>query len=1389
MRNLRVSSLIRHELDLQAAQKEEAKTHIRAIAIDPQTANIYSTTSSISSSSSTLVNLDLWQLTPAQLHLAAFSTPISRRETNRHDSQQIVSLDHLSDGGSFVNNEPALCIVSAGGDIALLALSEERDEDGPALPEIVGSVEQGILAARWSPDEELLILVTAQTPAELAEDGRPKGSTLLIMTRDFEVLLEEVLQTDDFGEERPITLGWGSKSTQFHGSEGKQVAAAAAEAQLQTEKSSRGPLVEDDDLLPKVSWRGDSNIFVVSSVEAQGSSHHRIIRTFSKTGSLLATSDPESTGVSHVLAFKPTGILMATTQRIEDGHNLAFFERNGLPKGGFPLKDSKAKVREIAWNCDGTLLSIWLDSKVQIWSSGNYHWYLKQEIEVDSQVTCMRWHSEQPFDFYMATTRSVVVRSFIMEACVSISRSPNDAACAAVVDGSKILLTPFRIQNIPPPMCSMTLDLPEGSVPVDLAWADVSLNAGTSAGLLAVLSHPSRVALYVFEWGNLNGRISIGGRKLPTPRLLHEFDFGVAARQIAVSASRREDVAQFAVGILASEGRETLVVASSSADLSQMKIGEVTSKSLALGRSTGRTLVASSFVRGTFEPMRQIYIHEEKQMRNVLEENVNLPTYFPRLMVLKGEVENTNTRVIGLTDNGRLYLNHQLLAKDATSFTMTDHNIVWTNAAHEARFLPVPTPVTVGNDDVSPAPPPSEPVSLGRRIERGSRIVTAVPSAMSLVLQMPRGNLETIAPRPLILEVIKRNLDHKRYGAAFRICRTHRLDMNLLVDYNRVDFLANIGLFVKQVQDVEFLNLFLSSLREEDVTKTLYKPLGAALVVENSTAEPPHTNKVNAICDSIRVELEGMNESSKYINSILTTYIRKSPPDYESGLTLLQKLKQGDTAMADEACKYVIFLTDADKLFDAALGMYDFTLPLLVAQHSPRKDPREYLPFLRELRNIQPVEMQRFRIDEILKRWSKALGWIVKAGEAYFDQSCQFVLEHELYSDALREYTGNPSRLKVIQEMYGDWLQEQHRFKEAGILFVLCDKHRKAIDANVKAGSWREAFEIAASQKDIKGDIIVLARRVATSLGNYGRNVEAATVCIDYLQDVEEGVTYLCKDMDYVEAKRIVSLHNRLDLLETHVRPSLMENSETLLEEIGEMSDQGHKQFVRLEELNKKKKENPEEYYPDVDANGEQLDETLSQAFTMFSRFTRYSAFTRNGGLGGGGAAGGGPGSTMSAFTMATNRTRKSKKKDIKKAATGKKGSIFEEDYIFESIQKLLDGKLQRIQKDVGNILLHFARIGGGPLTEKYHRRAKELTTALQSFEKSMTEKAEFVWKETNREEEEMESQRIKAIEEAISLGVSWNQLQSNGLFAPQLQRKKIQVSPSTWQLPVLQYL
>jgi hypothetical protein len=45
---------------------------------------------------------------------------------------------------------------------------------------------------------------------------------------------------------------------------------------------------------------------------------------------------------------------------------------------------------------------------------------------------------------------------------------------------------------------------------------------------------------------------------------------------------------------------------------------------------------------------------------------------------------------------------------------------------------------------------------------------------------------------------------------------------------------------------------------------------------------------------------------------------------------------ESDPNLVEEAVKYIIFLVDADQLFDTALGMYDLSLVLMIARTPKR---------------------------------------------------------------------------------------------------------------------------------------------------------------------------------------------------------------------------------------------------------------------------------------------------------------------------------------------------------------------------------------------------------------------------------------------------------------------
>lgn len=100
-----------------------------------------------------------------------------------------------------------------------------------------------------------------------------------------------------------------------------------------------------------------------------------------------------------------------------------------------------------------------------------------------------------------------------------------------------------------------------------------------------------------------------------------------------------------------------------------------------------------------------------------------------------------------------------------------------------------------------------------------------MPTTYSVVLQMPRGNTETIFPRALVLAAIRRFIEAERYDEAFLACRNQRVDMNILHDHDPERFLRNIEKIVKQIKKVEHIDLLLSQLRQAAIFSFLHPVL------------------------------------------------------------------------------------------------------------------------------------------------------------------------------------------------------------------------------------------------------------------------------------------------------------------------------------------------------------------------------------------------------------------------------------------------------------------------------------------------------------------------------------------------------------------------------------
>jgi elongator complex protein 1 len=163
---------------------------------------------------------------------------------------------------------------------------------------------------------------------------------------------------------------------------------------------------------------------------------------------------------------------------------------------------------------------------------------------------------------------------------------------------------------------------------------------------------------------------------------------------------------------------------------------------------------------------------------------------------------------IALSRTGILYANQRILCRNCTSFLMTPFHLIFTTSQHLLKFVHL-----AGVDDLEIPLDEPEKDERCRSIERGAKLITGIPSNYSVVLQMPRGNLETIYPRALVLAGIRNYLDKEDYKSAFLACRSHRVDMNIIHDHSPNSFIKNVKKFIDQVKKADHIDLFLSQLK------------------------------------------------------------------------------------------------------------------------------------------------------------------------------------------------------------------------------------------------------------------------------------------------------------------------------------------------------------------------------------------------------------------------------------------------------------------------------------------------------------------------------------------------------------------------------------------------
>ena len=86
------------------------------------------------------------------------------------------------------------------------------------------------------------------------------------------------------------------------------------------------------------------------------------------------------------------------------------------------------------------------EGTLDLYTTRNYHWYLKQRLEVGPGVLGVRWSEDSETLLCLTTDKEAVLHSWRLGWVTNTSSlvtSEANLACVAVVDGARVLVTPF----------------------------------------------------------------------------------------------------------------------------------------------------------------------------------------------------------------------------------------------------------------------------------------------------------------------------------------------------------------------------------------------------------------------------------------------------------------------------------------------------------------------------------------------------------------------------------------------------------------------------------------------------------------------------------------------------------------------------------------------------------------------------------------------------------------------------------------------------------------------------------------------------------------------------------------------------------------------------------
>uniref|UniRef100_A0A0K0F071 Elongator complex protein 1 n=1 Tax=Strongyloides venezuelensis TaxID=75913 RepID=A0A0K0F071_STRVS len=1024
------------------------------------------------------------------------------------------------------------------------------------------------------------------------------GSEIYHFGRDFELLNQfSITPTEPGLDNLGVNVGWGSLATQFQGADGKKKL-----AKIEFEK--RPTPIKDYDSVDNIiiSWRADTEYFIISNVESiiieEGENKkeilHRVTRVWNSEGKYMSEFENLS-GAEPAVAMKPQRNYIATVRVLGNQRFLRFYERNGQKRHEFEITDqappSIFSTTQMLWNADGTIL--WLCFKsdnsyhMQFWTTSNYVWYAKYHIKVSEEISQFEWDEIKPHSFRYLLKNGVFVSSSI-----DPTKYYSSNMAAFVVDGCKLNITDFTKGIMPPPMCNYSITFPNyllclsqhenGNITVITSAPDISLLVKRNGIYTPV------TIFYLTDIDPMFGSCFYYDIKFLTPDSITFIVHGLHYYIVYFNFTTK---------------KHYIVLTSKENILLHLHV------------PSNPNLYLYQHQNGDWFEYNQV-TGETKELCLNGNKAIKLSSYDSH----KSEFLDEEKILVSLTNTNQLLFNEKIIDSAVGCFRVGKEFLYIVTLSNTLYCIP-----RYQLSKLSSLPP----TSAGRAVERGSQIVDFDVNGTKVVLQMPRGNLETIEPRILLLNKLKKLFDNNKWKEAYVIMRRHRIDTNLFFDNNPKIFLNSIHQFIDDIRDPDALNIFITTLREESTTETMFSEYYPAHIGKS------YSNKINTICQKMLecfLSLEELNNSEmiRLFSCILSCYVMQTPRLLRDALMKMKEVKytlekEEGYKFVSDSIRYLLYMVDSNTLFKESIGTYDFEIAISVAECSQR-DPKEYTLLLNGFRSKEPLSYQRYCVDMYLDNYRSALNNLAltlsedeKNLDLHMDECINLIRLQNLYSYSLSVFQGTPYYPNICN-IYGEYLEGKGKLNDAGLMYLKGSAPTKALLCFEKTKNWKYYLEYAletnASEDIIKKTLQKMSLLLETN-GDYNNSYEIQNILYEKF---DNNVSYLKKMLSLLltagrwnDASVLVIKDSKTDnpTLTQLFKLKLKEKCENLRKLFDEWRNTFNEHSNRLIVLrNEKQGKIKELVNASMDDDGFEMESEASSTISSFSKMSKISTFS-----------------------------------------------------------------------------------------------------------------------------------------------------------------------------------